>query len=249
MKTQFDLTPEEFEIFEKYLSNEMSSRDREEFSKKLEGDPDLQQKLHSVKLLLTGIQEPALKENLDQYHNDLQLLKGNRSTSSAKVFSIKKWLVAASIIFIAGIAALLYFTAPDPGERLFSQYFKPDPGLINSMGVSDNYTFDRAMIDYKTGDYGKAVLAWEKLLKTNEANDTLNYFLGSANLSLDKNDKAISYFSIVLSDPNSVFFKEANWYTGLALLKKNKKKEAIPFIEKSEHPNKEELLKSLKDGK
>ncbi|MEO6134888.1 MAG: hypothetical protein ABIP35_07025 [Ginsengibacter sp.] len=249
MKTQSDITPEEFEILEQYLTNEMSSGDREEFSKKLNEDPILQQKLYSVKLILTGIQESTLQKRVEEYHQDLHPVTKNISASSSKVFSIKQWLVAASILVIAGITALLYFTAPEPNQKLFSQYFKPDPGLINSMGVSDNYIFDRAMIDYKTGEYAKAVIAWEKLLKENSANDTLNYFLGSANLALDKNDKAISYFSIVLSNENSAFYNDAKWYTGLALLKEDKNKEAIPFIEKSEHPNREELLKKLEASK
>lgn len=249
MKTQLEITPEEFEILEQYLTNQMDSVDREEFSKKIDEDPVLHQKLHSVKLLMIGVQESTLQQNLEQYHKDLESSKENASSSTAKVFSIKQWLVAASILLIAGIAALLYFTAPNPNEKLYSQFFKSDPGLINSMGISDSYEFDRAMIDYKMGEYDKAIVAWEKLLKENSANDTLNYFLGSANLALDNNDKAIRYFSIVLSNPNSAFYKDANWYTGLALLKGNKKEEAIPFIEKSGYPNKDELLKKLKEGK
>lgn len=173
MKTHSDLTPEEFEFCEQYLTNKMSSGDREEFSKKLNEDPILQQKLYSVKLILTGIQESTLQKNVEEYHQDLQPLTKDISSSSSKVFSIKQWLLAASVIVIAGIAAMLYFTVPNPNQKLFSQYFKPDPGLINSTGVSDSYIFDRAMIDYKTGDYAKAVVAWEKLLKENSANDTL----------------------------------------------------------------------------
>lgn len=160
---------------------------------------------------------------------------------------MKKWLAAASVIIIAALGALLYFNSSTSDSKLFSNYYKPDPGLIGTMSVSDNYLFDHAMIDYKTGEYAKAISTWESLLKTHPVNDTLNYFLGSAYLAINNSTKALGYFKIVTNQQESYFYKDACWYMGLALLKDDKKKEAISFIEKSNHQNKEKLLLKLKD--
>ena len=65
----------------------------------------------------------------------------------------------------------------------------------------------------------------------------------------EKQETAIFYFNNVISNKNSIFRNDALWYAGLALLKSNKKAEALVFIEKADHQNKEALLKELKNNK
>ncbi len=132
-------------------------------------------------------------------------------------------------------------------EKLFSAYYKPDPGLISAMSTTDNYTFDRAMIDYKTGSYDSAIKAWETLLAAKPDNDTLNYFIGSAWLAKEDGEQAIPYFKKVIVLPGSYFKHDAYWYTGLALLKQKKVKEAVSFIRQSAHEQKDALLLKLKE--
>lgn len=247
MNTSTDITPEEFEIIEQYIMKQLPAEEYDAFTNRLETDRALQNKLHSVRLLLLGVQKSSLTHHIEKYHQELSSLKKNVGYSAGKVFSMKGWLAAASIIIIAGIGALLYFNSFNKEVKLFTQYYQPDPGLISPMGISDNYLFDRAMIDYKTGNYAKAISSWENLLQANPVNDTLNYFLGSAYLAMDQNTKAIDYFQIVTHQQESYFFKDACWYMGLALLKSGKKKEAISFIEKSDHQDKETLLLKLKE--
>ncbi|MEO5650553.1 MAG: tetratricopeptide repeat protein [Ginsengibacter sp.] len=247
MNTNSDITPEEFEMLEQYVLEKLPIAEQESVTKRLEADAVLRQKLYSVQLLLLGVQEASLNKKMEQFHQDIRSVKKNSSSSHRKIYSMRIWLAAASVIIIATLGALLYFNSSTSDSKLFSTYYKPDPGLIGTMSVSDNYLFDRAMIDYKTGEYAKAISAWESLLKTHPANDTINYFLGSAYLAFDKNAKAIDYFRIVTNQQESYFYKDACWYIGLALLKNDEKKEAISFIEKSNHENKEKLLLKLKD--
>ena len=69
------------------------------------------------------------------------------------------------------------------------------------------------------------------------------------NLDIDgKEETAIAYFKKVIADENSAFRNDALWYAGLALLKSNRKTEAVVFIEKAEHENKSLLLKELKNS-
>lgn len=60
MNTYPDITPEEFEMLEQYILKQLPIAEQEAFTKRLEGDAVLRQKLHSVKLLLIGVQEAAL---------------------------------------------------------------------------------------------------------------------------------------------------------------------------------------------
>ena len=249
MNRDLDISQEELETIEQFIFQEMDNEETMAFAKKLNSDLTLQQKLETVKLLVVGVQEVEMGKKLDQFHNELLPKTKNRIQRRTKTFTLKKWLVAASVLVIAGLGSLLLLNLDSKGEKLFATYFHPEPGLISTMGTSDNYLFDRAMVDYKVGNYDAALKTWENLLKMKPGNDTLNYFIGSSWLMKEKQETAIFYFNNVISNKNSIFRNDALWYTGLALLKSNKKAEALVFIEKADHQNKEALLKELKNNK
>lgn len=244
MNQNINIPPEELETIERYLLKQMPEDEYAAFDMKLQKDSTLQSKVHSLRLLFLGISESALEDEVKQFHKELDAARPHYR-KTGKIFSLKQWLIAASIVVIAGIATLLYFNRDSREEKLFAAYYKPDPGLMTAMSVSDNYEFDRAMIDYKTKNYDSAIHAWEKLLAAKPDNDTLNYFIASAWLAKENNEKAITYFQKVIIDTSSYFLHDAYWYTGLALLKAGKRKEAIPFIEKSEHSHKNDLIKKI----
>lgn len=245
MNPNIDITPGEFEAIEQYILRQMPEQEYQAFTRKVQNDKALQNKLYSVRLLLLGIQEASLTNKMEDFHKGL---KGSskKNSSTGKTIPMRRWLVAASVIVTAGLGVLLFINRSSKDEELFAAYYKSDPGLISVMGVSENYLFDRAMIDYKTEKYDSAIKAWESLLPMKPDNDTLNYFIGSAYLAEEKNDKAIAHFKKVISQTNSYFLKDAYWYTGLALLKKGKTTNAVAFIEKSGYENKASLLSKLK---
>ncbi len=152
------------------------------------------------------------------------------------------------MLVIVGLSSLLFLNQKTTEEKLFAAYFQPEPGLISAMGTSDNYLFDRAMVDYKVGDYDAALKTWGSLLASNPESDTLNYFIGSAWLMKEKEETAIAHFKKVIANESSSFRNDALWYTGLALLKSNRKSEALIFIEEAEHEDKLELLRELKNS-
>ncbi len=115
------------------------------------------------------------------------------------------------------------------------------------MGVTDHYEFEKAMVDYKTGQYEEAIAAWNKLLLKNPGNDTLNYFIGSALMADKEFKQAKIYFDKVIEFPASVFIQNARWYKALILLKEGNKKEALELLKLTEHPKKEALIHKLQE--
>lgn len=224
----------------------MPQEEYEAFAKNILTDSTLQDKIDSVRLMLVGIQESSLSQKLEEFQKEIFSPEKKTSHSTGKIVAMKRWLVAASVIVIAGLGTMLFLNKSNQPERLFSEFYKPDPGLITAMGASENYLFEHAMIDYKTKNYDSAIKSWKELLKSNSSSDTLNYFIGSAFLAKEKSDSAIYYFQKVVSNPASYFFNDANWYLGLALVKQQKSREAIPYIEQSNHQNKEAVLQKLK---
>lgn len=234
---------EVWEEIERFLRHEMTAEEEEIFKARMSNNPVLQQTTEEMRLLLIGVQEASLQGRLNEFHKELTSSAVPAKTSG-KLLRIK-WLAAASVIIIILISASLFLFNKSEEEKLFAQYYQPDAGLLSAMGTSANYTFDRAMVDYKTGNYKAAIKSWESLHTMQPNNDTLNYFLGSAWLANNKAAKAVPYLQQVAASPNSAFMSDANWYLALAYLKEKHTNEAIAALEKTTHPDKDALLKKL----
>ena len=236
MKYKDIISPEEMEKIESYLDNSMSALDKSQFEQELQSNPELAAKTDEIRLLQVGIQEAILEKKLKSYHEPTAKLVPMK-------FSAKKWMIAASTIGILIIAGWFLFLKKSPNEEIFASYFRPDPGLPTTMSSTDAYEFEKAMIDYKNGDYQKAIDSW----KTQPKGDTLTYFIGLAYQSLGNNKEAIAQLSTIANDTNKAFHKDACWYLGLALVKEKDFTRAISYIERSDNSQKEALLKAIKE--
>lgn len=245
MDRNYTISTEEFETIEQQLLGKATMDEQRAFENKLSEDSSLASKVTEVKLLLAGIETLSLKDRLDIYHNNIK--KNHPLTSGGKIISFKrKLLMAASVALIAAACVWLYNMAGNKYEKLYTAYYKPDPGLMSAMGVGDNYLFNKAMLEYKTGNYKKAIDEWSKLKESMAPNDTLNYFLGAAQQADGNNATAIALLQSLVNDTAKPFYKDACWYTGLALLQQGKIIEAIPYLEKSGRPESAELINKLK---
>ena len=230
----------DLETIEKYLSKELSAEEEKSFEQRLPGDPALQQKVNEVRLLSVGIQEAILTETLRDFHKTLQ----DRKPASVIIMA-KRFAVAAAIFIPLLLGVWFWGFKKNAGEKLFEAYFTPDPGLATTMGVADNYEFEKAMVDYKTGNYQLAISNWEKLRKLKPDNDTLDYFIGAALLAGKEPAKSIACFDKVIASGKKGFLNEAYWYKGLALLGEGRKEEAMIELKKTVHDQKEALIKEL----
>ncbi len=241
MDNQTNISQEEFERFESYFLNEMHAKDKFNFEKELSENEVFSAKFHSVKAILEGIEETALRENLEGFHQELS---ENETIKSKKM----PWLgIAASFLLLLGLFTWVILTRPSEEEQLFLAHYQPDPGLVTAMGSSMAYEFDRGMVDFKLGEYEAAIMRWEKLSQENPENDTLNYFLGAAYLDLKNTDKAIFYFERVLETASGRFTDDAHWYLGLTYMLKRDFEQARKKLERSNHPDSNTLIKSLQE--
>lgn len=245
MDTNYTIATEEFESIEQYLLDKMDTEQRLAFEQKMQTDSLWDYKVKEVKLLLAGIETASLKERLNSYHENIT--KNQAEKGGGKTISIQqKLLVAASVALVATVSIWLFTTSKSKYEKIYAAWYKPDPGLMSAMGTSDNYVFNKAMLQYKTGNYKQAIIEWDKLKTELPQNDTLNYFLGAAQQADGNNAAAINLLKSMTTDTAKPFYKDACWYTGLALLKQGNVKEAIPFLEKSERPESIELISQIK---
>lgn len=241
MNTNVHISEEELRLIDQYMNDELHPEERIAFEQKMNADKEWKQKVTEIKELTISIQEVELRKLLTAFHAGI---KPATQAVVKKITWIKRLAVAAIFIGVISAAGWLLF-GKSVNEKLYQAYYEADPGLPTEMGITNNYTFNRAMIDYKTGNYQAALTSWEKLLSADNKNDTLNYFAGMACLAIDSAAKAVEHLQIVTQNKQSVFEKEANWYLGLALLKEKHTIEAAAAIRKSDHPRKNDLLDKL----
>jgi tetratricopeptide (TPR) repeat protein len=239
-----DISQEEFERIEAYLNETLSEEDLVVFKNKINTEEGFASKIEDIKTVLVGLETQALKEQLDVFHKDLGNIEIESDKVDAKIHSLswKRLLVAAILIIAAGC---FWFLRGNTNDRLYAEYFKPDPGLPTTMGSNDNYEFYEAMVDYKQGDYKMAISIWENLLETKVKNDTLNYFIGSAYLANNNEIEALKYLSTVTKLSEDTFKNDAFYYVGLAHLKANNVDAAIRALNQSSLPQSKDLLKKL----
>ena len=180
------------------------------FEKQIQTNDSLATKVKEVKSLLEGIDAAVLKERLNTYH--LKIKPGNTQKKGAKILSFKMFL-AASVFLFAVLSIWFFAIRKNRYEKIYAAYYKPDPGLITAMGASDNYVFNRAMLDYKTGNYKKAIDTWRRLKNNMPQNDTLTYFLGAAEQANGNSKAALILLKQTASYTTSTFYKDACWYT------------------------------------
>lgn len=244
MNFNLNISPEELEQIEHYLQGQMTAAEKQSFEMEVAASADLQDKVQQVQLLMLGVQEAELSSKLNRFHKELPAAKKSEA-KTVSLFSTKRWMAAAAIVFVLALGTWFLLFRKSSNEKLYAAYFRPDPGLMTTMGTTDNYTFDRAMVDYKTSHYEEAITAWKSLLKNAPQNDTLNYFIGAALQAKGQSAESISYLQKIIAQPQSYFRPDAYWYLGLALLKEGKKEEAVAAIRQSNHPQKEVLLQAL----
>lgn len=245
MNNSIHITEEEWELIERHLYQQLSAQEQQAFDERMNTDASWRQKVNEVKFLSMGVQEAVLKERIGNFHSAVAMEQDKPVV--IKVNWVKRLAIAATLVLGVSALSWLLFFRPGIGERLYADYYKPDPGLATLMGVSDNYEFENAMVNYKTGDYDKALASWTALLKDNPGNDTLHYFIGSAYLAKGEEQKAAPYLDSVIKTPNSVFIQDAKWYKGLLLLKQGRKEEAVKLLKATGHAGKEPLLHKLEE--
>ncbi|MGB5555524.1 MAG: tetratricopeptide repeat protein [Flavobacteriaceae bacterium] len=241
------ISEEQQELFERFLMHEMPVAEQLSFKTRLAEDENLQKSFNEFKVLFDTVEEAGLREKLESLHNAIEQEKKTPviGLNASKFRFIYR--IAASVVILLAIGGFWYFNRQSAGEKLFYNYYSPDPGLPTVMGNSDNYDFYEAMVDYKHGDYDKAIEKWNKLLAAKPHNDTLNYFLASAQIAKGNENSALNGFTKVIASRKSVFQNEAYFYLGLSYLKKGELPKAKEYLALSNLDLSKELLNQLPD--
>jgi tetratricopeptide (TPR) repeat protein len=238
------MNQKQFEEIEQYLTGRMKSEERAAFEKRLASDASLKKEVETYKFLIDGVQEKALREEMETFHREVEQKNSASNPPVRRLGGFARVALAASVIVLFGIGFWMIRSQVSSDTRLFNEHFLPDPGLMTPMSTTSNYEFFRGMVDYKQEKYKAAILRWESLLKQKPENDTLTYYLGVAWLAEGDASKAIYYLEKPFIQ-QSIFGSDRNFYLGLAYLKNNQPEKAKEALYRSGLTNNHPLIQAL----
>ena len=219
------------ELIEQYCEGSLSKKEMIDFEARLIIDSELKEEFEIYKAVVSCIKEKGEEDfKVKLLLADEELDRNSKKTSSNDKSNFKYWAIAASIILLIGIGLYWILTPKIDLEKLADNYYEKEKGLQVEMSVNKGQ-LDNVMNSYKTEDYKGAKKQLEILLKTNNSNDTLNYFNGIINYELvDYITAKISFKKI---NKGSSYFEKAQYRLILIALKTKNKAEAIGMIDES----------------
>jgi hypothetical protein len=207
------------ELIEAYLEGNLSEEEKVDFEVRLLVDKDLEEEFELYKKIVGSfkdIQSKNIRQKLQAIDEELD----NRNNSSTNKFYW--WAgMAVSLIFLQIFLYKSNSTIPLPLEE----------GLPVLMGENNNVEFQNAMQLFKAGKYDASVNRFNRLINSNQDNDTLNYFLGYAELNVQQYLSAKTHLGIVYANKSSVFNLKAKYFLAYALYKNNKTEEAKVLLD------------------
>ena len=227
------------ELIEAYVEGTLNQEEKIDFEVRLLVDKDLEEEFELYKKIVGSFKD-IQSENIRQQLQAIDEELDNKKNSSTNKFYW--WAgIAACLIFFQIYLYNSKFTIPLPIEE----------GLPVVMGDDNNVEFQNAMQLFKGGKYDASINRLNKLILINPDNDTLNYFLGCAELNVQQYLSASKHLEIVDATNSSVFNLKAKYFLAFALYKTNKTKEAKVLLDElnsnTDNPFVEETKAFLKE--
>ncbi|QAA82653.1 tetratricopeptide repeat protein [Aequorivita sp. H23M31] len=243
MKIEF----EEWNAIETYLEKNEAGEVTAHLKQSLDQIPNLDEKIKYVKETREDIEDCIRMSKIKEFQTEVDV--DEEVTRKPKIKRLKMsvffYSVAATLIVLFGIFWML--NTKTPGEKIFAENFKPDIGLPLKMSTIGNYGFYEGMLDYKQENYKEAIAKWNTILPAKPHNDTLNYFLGVANLALGNTVESLEYLRNQELYKGGMFEQEAAYYAALAEIKDGNFKKAEILLRNNPSPDNDKLLKQLEN--
>lgn len=256
-----------FERIERYILERMSAEERAAFEQELTHNAQLRDELEILRNDIRAVQLANIQEEIAAAG---ELYKINQSESEqhesspveeqsqgSKVVPLNSENGSSRRVWFAiaaTIAALVGFFLLRPSaysaDGLYAKYHQVDPGLPTTMGITQDYQFQDAMVDFKYGRFEEAYSKWSDMISDNPASDTLQYYHALA--ALEANDLQMAQGALeTLSSTDTAWRHKAQWYLVLCVLKADPGADLTAFEVDTDSPyrlNYEALLQEQADN-
>lgn len=243
-----------------YFEETLSESQRGEFDRLLQTDPEFaadfefekqlqsalkKEERQEIKLLFSKLEieskvevqteEPTLDETETTVDSkDNGPIQIDPKDTETKVISIRPWLVAASAVFLLGLASwFLFFNSPDLNtEQLYAANFAPYENVVHPIerGEQLDDLKNKAFTAYEDEDYSLA-LKFFKELQTQQVDPYIAFYEAIVLMQLNKHQEAVPLLESYIENDGQLNDR-ATWYLALAYLKQNDIAESKVQLEK-----------------
>lgn len=218
--TEGKLTTAEQKEFDRLYDTDLNFRTEVDFhtniSRVAEAEDD-----DAFREMLTSFEAEALlttkrddKVNNAPPHNEIEA----KSKKTGLKRLPARWLVAASIALIAGLAYIFMPASPTSNQDLFNQNFQPYPNVVHPVvrGEEGPELKTKAFVAYEKKEYTSAIALFAELYSESEEPDYL-FYQANALLQLNRGQEAIPLLQNHLESGDKLAEKSA-WYLAMAYL-------------------------------
>lgn len=235
---------EQIQHIEDYLDGRMDRKKLASYFSELKTD-ELEQEIEWVRNARLAVEmnglRTQLKEVFETEHKETPIVR-----------RMKLWRPVLAIAAALAILLAIYLglNSRSTTPSLYASYAYKAPNLPMLMSQSENYTLYDALTFYGEGNFEEASRRLMKVKEGQEANDTVNFYLGASLLYEGKSAESKAFLEDN-SLENSSFQAQAAWLLVLAYLKEEnypKTREYLqPILEDQTHPFYNQALQLMKD--
>ena len=207
------------ELINGYFEGSLLEEQKREFDHLFETNTDFKTDFEfqeELKRALVKSERKQLKEILSNTNTPHEKEK-------SQVIRLRPWLIAASVVLLAGISSwLIFFNRPDiDSQQLYASNFTPYENVVHPIerGEQLEDLKTRAFIAYENAEYTKAIELFQTLnMKNNDK--YIIFYEAIALMQLNKHDEAVPLFEDYI-ETNGELKERAIWYLALAYLKQD----------------------------
>lgn len=221
-----------FDLLDRYFSNELDKSEIKAFNERLKNDPEFNQEFQEIKEIKLAVKVDARK-NIKSLFTDIEDDLNQQESNTNNQTAMKRMLtVAASLILMVSVSYFVLNGSGQPTPRdVFTEHYKPYTNLngqVRGEAIDDASMSAAAYNAYDAGNFALAVENFEALVDVEKTAE--NYFyMGIANIEIGDYDAAIANLNTTLNN-FSTFKDQSKWYLSMALLADKKEAEAVSSL-------------------
>ncbi|HMB63076.1 MAG TPA: hypothetical protein VKN36_08390 [Eudoraea sp.] len=214
-------------LIERFIQGTLTVKEQREFDTLVRNDNDFKEEVE-FHINVGKVSEAEDDDNFRKLLSEFES-EALKERSGTKKFT-RKWMVAASLILIAGIACFFIIMQPPTTQELFDQSFVPYRNVVHTIvrGEQVQDTRTKAFSSYAAGEYEASVSLFSALYE-DEKTPYYLFYKANALIQLNRAEEAIPLLKEHMTTNDSLADKSA-WYLAMAYLQLNDRENAIKML-------------------
>ncbi|GAB3805215.1 hypothetical protein GCM10028819_38080 [Spirosoma humi] len=241
-----NLSEEQYELIEAYLTNELSAVDQLAFENDLKADAELRAEVDRQRDIRLGLRALGIERALEQAKAQYKATFAPAEIPLVSqpvvrpLVSWRYWAAAASVVGMLGVGYFAYQqTTSRQADIAYAETFSSDPTAdlmkdfpSGQVLPSVRNQFMDAMATYKSGKYDEVIDQLKTLPADKQTLPYRNYFLGLSYLANKQPIEAIPLLIKAQAASSGKLQQKAEWFLALAYVKNSQKEKALPILKR-----------------